>query len=98
MNIFFHCQESRNETLSLELNFFYLSAYDTICATRYVFIYVGAVSYFSSTFPKSAVDDGPSFELGKNPGYRKCDSISVKLPCSAFLWLSLLYLIKWFYL
>ena len=26
MNIFFHCKESRNETLSLELNFFFILA------------------------------------------------------------------------
>ena len=45
---------------------------------------------------KCIINDGCSFELGSNPGYRNCFSI-FKLPCSAFLWLSLLYLIKWFY-
>ena len=59
------------------------------------YIYVGAVSYFSKTFLQSAVSDGSSFELGNNPGHLKCDSI-FKLPCSALLWLCLLYLIKWF--
>ena len=42
----------------------------------------------------SAVNDDCSFEFGNNPGlpgYRKRDSI-FKLPCSAFLWLRLLYL------
>ena len=62
---------------------------------RYVFIYMVAVSYFSNTLLLSVVIDGPSFELESNPGHLKCDSI-FKLPCSAFLWLSLFYVMQWF--
>ena len=69
---FFHCQESRNETLSLELNFLFILA---PMKARHVHLCMVAVLYLSNTLLLSAVIDGPSFELGNNPGHLKCDSI-----------------------
>ena len=43
---FFHCQESRNETLSLELNFLFILA---PMKARHVHLCMGAVLYFSNT-------------------------------------------------
>ena len=43
---FFHCQESRNEMLSLELNFLFIL---TPMKARHVHLCMGAVLYFSNT-------------------------------------------------
>ena len=45
-NIFFHCKESWNETLSLELNVLFILA---PMKARHVHLCMGAVSYFSNT-------------------------------------------------